>query len=483
VTLRVAVRLRAVAVLLVSISAVILTGEICRRLPHINQTAVALALLLVLELISINVGLTTALISAVFAGADLLYIFARLHGWRGVGTVEGVTIATFLAVAIITIRLSDQAKAGTMEAARRADEMARLHKFGQEILPAENSTATIEKGLSAAVNIFGIDGIAFCMLSSGELFRAGPASSQISDSHLQSPALSWADHGPSDYTAVSVDGRDGPLGILAFCGSKPSMDLLGIIGSRLAVSLERAVALERSTEVEAARRCAELEAALLDSLAHDMKTPLATMKVSLASLLSMKQQLPDAYLSFLSIIDEEVDRLNTLMGEALNRGSLDHGSIGLARESHPVENLVAATLREMGNILGTRPIIVNIPDELPEVCADIGLMKQVLKQLIDNAVKYTPPGSPLTISSNERDGMITIEIADHGPGVPELEREYVFEKYYRGQNCKDKAGGLGLGLAIARTIVRAHGGQIWVTSNNGAGSIFHLAIPAMELVA
>lgn len=114
---------------------------------------------------------------------------------------------------------------------------------------------------------------------------------------------------------------------------------------------------------------------------------------------------------------------------------------------------------------------------------DFPLMQQVLKLLVDNAVKYTPSGSSLRISSDRSEGMVVIEIADRGPGIPEVERQHIFEKYYRGQNCRDKAGGLGLGLAIARTIMQAHGGQIWVTSNNGTGSVFHLSVPAMQLVA
>ncbi len=482
-TLREVVRVRRGAVFFVCVITVVVSGEICRRVPHINQTAVALALLLVLELISINVGLAAALVCAVVAGAELLSFYTRLHGWRSVGTVEWVTITTFLAVAIITIRLSDQAKSGTMEAARRADEMARLHRFGQEILPAENSTTTIERGLSAAVNIFAIEGVAFRLFASGEVFRAGPAGSRIPEAQLTDDGLTAAKGRSSELTIVSVDGREGKLGLLGFYGTKASIELLGAIGYRLAMSLERAVSLERATEVEAARRCAELEAALLDSLAHDMKTPLATIKVSLASLFQMQHELPDRDLSFLSIIDEEIDRLNALMGEALNRGNLEDGLIGLVRKSHPVNGLITSTLKEMGNIVGTRPITVNIPHGLPEICADKALMKQVLKQLVDNAVKYTPAGSPLIISSQESDGMVTIEIADYGPGIPENERQYIFEKYYRGQNCRDKAEGLGLGLAIARTIVRAHGGQIWVSSNREAGSTFHFSIPVTELAA
>lgn len=245
-TLREVVRVRRGAVFFVCVITVVVSGEICRRVPHINQTAVALALLLVLELISINVGLAAALVCAVVAGAELLSFYTRLHGWRSVGTVEWVTITTFLAVAIITIRLSDQAKSGTMEAARRADEMARLHRFGQEILPAENSTTTIERGLSAAVNIFAIEGVAFRLFASGEVFRAGPAGSRIPEAQLTDDGLTAAKGRSSELTIVSVDGREGKLGLLGFYGTKASIELLGAIGYRLAMSLERAVSFRTS---------------------------------------------------------------------------------------------------------------------------------------------------------------------------------------------------------------------------------------------
>lgn len=475
-------RLRRVARMAISIGVVVLTVEFCQRIPHINQTAIAIALLLALELIAINVGFAEAVVSTVVAGAELVYMFVRVHGWGNGGTVEVVALTTFIATAFITIRLSDQARRGTIEAAKRAEEMAQLYKLRQAFLPAENSSTTIERGLSAAASIFAIEGIAFCLFATGEIFRVGRKGALIPESKLRgSNSVNGAQGSSSaEFEFFAVSGSAGPLGILGFCGARVSREVLQLISQRLAISMEQAAALERATEVEAARRCAELGTTMLDSLAHDMKTPLATIKVSVASLLAIERALPETHQVFLSVIDEEVNRLNSVIGEVLNMGQLESGLLRLQRGPLTVQDLIKSTLEEMGHTLGDRPVGVNIPEGVPRIRADRNLMKQVLKQLVDNAIKYTPEGSPLSISSTQTDGMVTIEVADHGPGIPEEDRQYIFEKYYRGGNGRGGPVGLGLGLAIAKSIVNAHGGQIWMTPNPGSGSIFHLSVPTME---
>ncbi|MGB7438117.1 MAG: ATP-binding protein [Candidatus Acidiferrum sp.] len=466
-----------------SVGMVVLTAEVCRHVRHINQTAVAVALLFVLELIAINVGFVEALVSTVAAGAELGYLFVRQPSRPPAGMVEWVAIATFMLVAIITIRLSDQAKSAAMEAARRTEEMALLYKFGLEMVPAENSTNMIERGLSAAVNTFAIEGVSFRLSSTGEVFRAGPAGPMIPEDELRlkNIAQDSAERPSGDFLFVSLDGHGGSLGVLGFCGVKVSQRVLRVVCHRLAMSLERAIALERATEVEAIRRSAELASAVLDSLAHDIKTPLATTKVALASLLRIKDKLSDPHMPLLSMINEQVDRMDYVISEVLNMGYLEGGLLRLSRGSYTVKALIASTLDEMSGMLQGRSVEIDVPESTPMIFADLHMMKQVLKQLLENASKYTPAGTPLSISSVESDGVVMIEVADRGPGIPEGDRQRIFDKYYRGPNSQDKTVGLGLGLAIANRIVKAHGGQIWVSPNHDSGSIFHFSLPSPEV--
>ena len=475
--------LRRIARIVASLAVVVLTGEICRHVQHINQTAVAVALLLVLELIAINVGFVEALVSTAAAGAELGYFFVHLPSRPATGMVEWVAIATFMLVAVITIRLSDRARSATIEAVKRAEEMSLLCKFGLEILPAENSTTMIERGLSAAVNIFAIEGVALRLSTTGEIFRAGPGGLTIPEAKLRGMNKGGEESRSGDFIFVSLEGSDGPLGTLGFLGAKISPEVLRIICHRLAMSLERAFALERATEVEAARRSAELGSAVLDSLAHDIKTPLATTKVALDSLFCIEDELPDTHAPFLSMIKEELDRMEYVVGEVLHMGHLESGLFSVSREPHRVEALILSTLEEMGGTLKGRAVGIHVPEHIPPIFADRRLMKEVLKQILENAAKYTPEGMPLSISSIESDGMVMIEVSDHGPGIPEVERHRIFEKYYRGQSSEGKTVGLGLGLAIAKKIVKAHGGQIWMSSNDRGGSVFHLSVPVPELVA
>jgi len=477
-------RPRRIGRIVASVGVVVLTGELCRHIQHINQTAVAVALLLVLELIAINVGFVEALASTAAAGAELGYFFVRLPRRPPAGMVEWVAITTFVLVALITIRLSDQARSGWLDAAKRAGEMSLLYKFGLELLPAENTTSMIERGLSAAVNMFAIEGVALRWLPTGEIFRAGPAGPMILEDELRvlNTEKDAEERRSGDFIFVCLKGRNGPLGVLGLCGVKTSQEVLRILCHRLAMSLERAIALEAATEVEAIRRTAELASAVLDSLAHDIKTPLATTTLALACLFSVKDALPNTHTPFLSVIKEELDRMDHVIGEVLHLGHLESGLFSFSREPQVVKALILSTLAEIDGMLEGRSVEIDIPESVPPILAEPRLMKHVLKQLLENAIKYTPQGMPLSISSATSDGMVTIEVADHGPGIPEADRQRIFDKYYRGENSKDRTVGLGLGLAIAKSIVKAHGGQIWVSSNHGCGSVFHLSVPSPGLV-
>jgi signal transduction histidine kinase len=150
----------------------------------------------------------------------------------------------------------------------------------------------------------------------------------------------------------------------------------------------------------------------------------------------------------------------------------------LRRESYSIEGLVESVLDKLRPAVEDRNIPLHIARDLPPVWVDGELMEVALRQLIDNALKYSPAGSPVSVTAESKDGRVIVSVGDRGPGIPEAEQSRIFEKFYRAEGSRHQIPGAGLGLVIAREIIHAHGGEIWVESKPGEGSIFQFSLPA-----
>jgi two-component system sensor histidine kinase KdpD len=179
----------------------------------------------------------------------------------------------------------------------------------------------------------------------------------------------------------------------------------------------------------------------------------------------------------LTIINEEADRLNRIAAEVIEMARIDARKLHLEKQPVAPAELIAAALDEFAGALKGRAVTVNVAPGLPDAEADPELAGQVVKQLIENALKYSPEGSPLTVSAQLQGGKIAIGVADRGPGIEDNERLLIFDKFYRGRQHRFDTEGTGMGLAIARGIVEAHGEKIWVESEPGQGSAFYFSLP------
>jgi two-component system, OmpR family, sensor histidine kinase KdpD len=242
---------------------------------------------------------------------------------------------------------------------------------------------------------------------------------------------------------------------------------------------QAALALERARlagEADAARMGAETErlrSTLLTSVSHDLRTPLAAITGAATTMLQAGARLDErTRRDLLESIREETERLNRLVQNLLEMTRLESGALTLRREWHPIEEVIGAALGRFGD----RPVRLTIPRDLPLVPIDDVLIEQVVINLVDNAVKYTPTASPIRILATAHEDTVTVEVADHGPGLPKGDEERVFEKFYRGADATRQ--GTGLGLAICRGIVHAHGGRIWAQNlpEGGVAVLFTLPL-------
>jgi two-component system sensor histidine kinase KdpD len=244
----------------------------------------------------------------------------------------------------------------------------------------------------------------------------------------------------------------------------------------VAIALERVRTEEAANRADAARQSEEFKSTLLDAIAHEFKTPLTSIKAASTSLLSDSPALSPQFRELAAIIDEETDRMNQLVTEAVRMSQIDAGKIRLERESLEIPAVLARVVEHFESLSAGRSMRLDPSPNLPRVSADAELLSLALRQLIDNALKYSPPASPIRIAAGVEGERVVIRVHDRGPGIPQRERERVFDKFYR----RSGAGvpGTGLGLYIAREILRAHGGDLWIEGEPGHGSEFCAALPA-----
>jgi two-component system sensor histidine kinase KdpD len=211
--------------------------------------------------------------------------------------------------------------------------------------------------------------------------------------------------------------------------------------------------------------------ALLSSVSHDLKTPLAGIMGAAGDLLEGEV---GTRRELVQTISEEADRLNRLIRNLLDMTRLEAGALQVRKEWHLAEEIVGATLARLDTRLHDHPVTTHIPDDMPLIPLDGVLIDQVLGNLLENAIKYTPAGSPIDISVEIMQGSVVFQIADCGPGIPIGDEERVFDKFYR---ARPDGGGVGLGLTICRGIVEAHGGRIWALNRPEGGALFQFTLP------
>jgi two-component system sensor histidine kinase KdpD len=248
---------------------------------------------------------------------------------------------------------------------------------------------------------------------------------------------------------------------------------------------QTAIAIERSFLGEAAQRAllkAETESlrnTLLSSISHDLRTPLSAITGAATTLLQRDVLIDtESRLDLVKTIQEEAERLNRIIKNVLDMTRLESGAIKLNKEWQSLEEIVGVALNRLGDRLKDHPVTVKLPGNLPLIPFDGLLIEQVLVNLFDNAIKYTPKGTPLELSASESFYTVTVSLADRGPGIPPGEEERIFEKFVSGRAT---GGGVGLGLAICRTIINAHGGKIWAENREDGGAVFHFTLSSAGL--
>jgi two-component system, OmpR family, sensor histidine kinase KdpD len=247
--------------------------------------------------------------------------------------------------------------------------------------------------------------------------------------------------------------------------------------------MEQARLRQENLQLELMQRTDSLRAALLSSVSHDLRTPLTSIKAASTLLQEEVNWDPETRRSFAVSIEHEADRMNRLVKNLLDMSRIEEGVLKPEKDEYLLEELIEDVLERMALFLKEHPVHTTFADALPPVSLDAVLIDQVLTNLLENAVHYTPPGSPIDIVVEQSSNGFLVRIADSGPGIPEHELERIFDKFYRVLGSAQKSTtskGSGLGLAVCRGIMEAHHGNIWAEQRSDGGTVFCLTFPLEE---
>jgi two-component system sensor histidine kinase KdpD len=454
------------------------------RLIPVNATTVGFFYLVFILVIAAAWGLVEATVMSFAAMLCFNFFFLPPVGTFTIADPQNwIALFAFLITSLIASQLSARLKRQTHEAIGRQRDMERLYSLSRAILLTEPGQSAAKQIAHQIASSFDLPVVTLYDRASGEFHLAGAEATPefLVDvkAKLVEVASTRADfqyESGMTFSPIRLGGE--PIGSLAMTRVSVSDAAMQSLLNLVAVGLEKVRAQEAVNRAEVTRRSEELKSTLLDAIAHEFKTPLTLIKTATTDLLyEPANRSPEQQRELITIADEGADRLERLVTEAIQLAQIEGGSFQLNPGVHFPNSLITAAIRQMQPLTADREIRVLVAEDLPPVWVDAELIQMVIRNLLDNALKYSPPNAPITIRAESREDRVIVSICDQGPGIAEKEQREVFEKFYRGGKTRSQIKGTGMGLAIAREILRAHGGDIWVNSSPQTGSEFSFALP------
>ena len=461
---------------------------------YIDQSDIIMLYLAVIMMTAARFGRGPSTLASVLSVAAFDFCFVPPFYTFAVADVRYVlTFAMMLAVGIVISRLTERVRMQAEAARGREQRTAILYSLSRELAQLRHKTSI---ATSAARHVAELAGGRVVMLIPGPDDQLVPVQGTdvelVAESLEQAAARQAYERGPAGagtdtlpaaralYVPLQALGQT--IGVLGVTTSDPArlrhlseQELLAAMSGQVALALHRVLLAQEAQQAEVRARTEELRGALLSSISHDLRTPLTAIATA-ASVLSQPGPLTDdRRIEFATTIYDEAMSLARLVTNLLHMTRLETAGLNLRREWVSLEDPVGGALTRLEGTLAGRPINLEIPPDLPPVRIDDVLVEHLLINLLENAAKYTPAGSPIDISARVEADRVVLDVADRGPGIPAGQEQRIFEKFVRGDGHRD--GGFGLGLAICRAIAQAHGGTIAALDRPGGGALFRVSLP------
>ena len=423
-----------------------------------DQAHVTLIYLLLVLLGSASAGRGLGILLAVTGFLLIDYLFQTPYGTLSVDKgLDWLVLLAFLVTAVVATQLLARAGAAAAAARERADEIDRLSSLGAETLSAgraEDALAAITAVIRERM------GVPECELVASDTAAVHDEKAML---------LPLVAHG----RVVGVLRLADPAGLRL---DAPRVRFLHAISYYAALAIDRVRLVAEAEHAEALRQADRLKDAVLASVSHDLRTPLTTIK-------ALARDIAEGGEERAAVIEQQADRLNRMVSDLLDLSRLDAGGVAVKPEVNTAEDLVGAALQQVSGMLQSREVRTDAvaASEIVAGRFDFVHSVRILTNLLENALKYSAPTTPIEVFISREDPFLVIGIADRGIGVPPEERERIFEPFYRPPTSPPDTGGAGLGLSIARRLATAQGGTLVHRDRPGGGSIFELRLPATAL--
>ena len=465
----------AVAALAIALAtgALLLAGSV------VSLGIVYLVYLLLVVLLAAGWGLAQGVFAALLAFLATNFLFVQpLYTFAVASVQDVVALVIFLILATLTSQLMARLRAEAEDARQSQRITATLYLLSQTINRQNQLPALLREVCAQLSAVSGLEDCTVILGKSGGPGAVTAFSGELlsDDPHDQSLIRQQLHIGQRNVGAILLRrGVDRQI-------TPEEKQLLAAFAEQVQVAVERARLQDEATEAQVLRRTDALRTALLSAVAHDLRTPLASIKAAGGSLLSKRIQWQSAERDdFLQAIIGEADHIDRLVHNLLDMARIEAGRLAPHKEPRRVDELISAVLERLAPRLEGREIIQHVAPGVPMLMLDEVEIDEAFTNLLENALKYTPNDSPIEINVRQEDGFVVVEIEDRGPGVPAQDLPLLFDRFYRVQASNNKAiQGTGLGLAIVKGIIEAHGGHVGATNREGGGAVFSFTLPIAE---
>jgi two-component system sensor histidine kinase KdpD len=409
------------------------------------------------------------LLAAVVSFVEFDYFFTAPQYTFRVSKAEDLfALAVFLVVAAVVSAALSAALEQRSTAEFREQQVRALYHVTDRLLSGAGLETVLRDLAGSLRSLYGLQGCRVVVLGPDGTEGDAATSGVVGGENTVALPLMVESRpvGRIEMTGPPAGGIGGPEGAV-----------LDAFAGQLALALERARLGREATEAKLDAEASRIRAALFSSVTHDLRTPLASITASASSLL--EEGVPfseEQRRELLRTIMEESERLNRLVANLMDLSRLRAGALVPTVEPVPLEDVISSVVQRLKATLGGHTVRVRMRDDVPDVPVDVVQMDQVMTNLLENAVRYSPPGSEIGVSAVRWQDLLEVRVADRGPGIPAAERQHVFEEFYR-KDVGGQRGGTGLGLAIAKAIVQAHAGSIWIEDTPGGGTTVGFRLP------
>jgi two-component system sensor histidine kinase KdpD len=454
-----------------------------------NSTSAGMVFLVLVVWWATRAGIAQSIYTAILCAVCFDFFFLLpLHTFRIVGAQQWVAMIAFAMSCMVVSRLAERAREQTARAQQREEDVGKLYSLSQEMMLFEDADRLLRELPSAMGRIFALDAV---ILYVGEYERYYASTGEISPSvkaHMQAVAQGLnptvAPFAGHQTTALALGLK--PVGALAWRPDALSLEVATAVAAQVSIAAARSIAIAASTRIEAAREADRLRTALVDSLSHELRTPLTSIRAAATTMLEGAGLDEAGRMEMAKIIDEEAARLDLLIGEAVEMAEIDANAVQVKMAPVHPRALLDQAVEESRKILGEHKVTI-LPDAAEghangdqPAWFDPHLLGKVLRHLLENVASHTPPGTRVTLSGKCSDDRVEFTVEDDGPGIDAQDLPLIFEKFYRGKRGASRRKGSGMGLAITRAILQAHGGGIEASSVPGGGARFHFWVPLIE---